>query len=73
METTYEPNYQPAAKLILLAPVIFILHVIEEAPGLVAWFNAHFVVAKFSFYDYNSALHFNCVKIVDGRLKTTSY
>jgi hypothetical protein len=26
-------------KLVLIAPVIFILHVLEEAPGFVAWFN----------------------------------
>jgi hypothetical protein len=41
MIDNYETNYKPAAKPILFAPVIFILHVIEEAPGLVAWFNAH--------------------------------
>lgn len=41
MESLFERNYKPAAKLILLAPVIFALHVIEEAPGFVAWFNAH--------------------------------
>lgn len=27
--------------LILLAPLIFMGHVLEEAPGFVAWFNAH--------------------------------
>ena len=27
-------------KLALLAPFIFILHVLEEAPGFVAWFNS---------------------------------
>lgn len=27
--------------LILLAPVIFVCHFLEEAPGFVAWFNAH--------------------------------
>jgi hypothetical protein len=27
-------------RLVLLAPVVFILHVIEEAPGFVAWFNS---------------------------------
>ena len=27
-------------KLVLLAPFIFILHVIEEAPGFVEWFNS---------------------------------
>jgi hypothetical protein len=26
-------------KLVLVAPVVFILHVLEEAPGFVAWFN----------------------------------
>jgi hypothetical protein len=26
-------------KLVLIAPVVFILHVLEEAPGFVAWFN----------------------------------
>ncbi len=36
-----EARYKSAARLILLAPAIFIPHVIEEAPGFVAWFNAH--------------------------------
>jgi hypothetical protein len=27
-------------RLVLIAPVIFILHVLEEAPGFVAWFNS---------------------------------
>ena len=27
-------------KLVLLAPFVFILHVIEEAPGFVIWFNS---------------------------------
>lgn len=27
-------------KLVLLAPFIFILHVLEEAPGFVVWFNS---------------------------------
>ena len=27
-------------KLVLLAPLVFILHVLEEAPGFVAWFNS---------------------------------
>jgi len=27
-------------KLVLLAPFIFILHVLEEAPGFVEWFNS---------------------------------
>jgi hypothetical protein len=27
------------AKAVLLAPLIFLLHVLEEAPGFVAWFN----------------------------------
>lgn len=26
-------------KLVLLAPLVFVLHVLEEAPGFVAWFN----------------------------------
>jgi hypothetical protein len=26
-------------RLVLLAPVVFLLHVVEEAPGFVAWFN----------------------------------
>jgi hypothetical protein len=25
--------------LVLVAPLLFILHVVEEAPGFVAWFN----------------------------------
>jgi Protein of unknown function with HXXEE motif len=28
-------------KLVALAPLIFIAHVLEEAPGFVAWMNAH--------------------------------
>ena len=28
------------AKLILLAPVVFLAHVLEEGPGFVAWFNS---------------------------------
>lgn len=52
MDTHYETPAKPAAKLILLAPVIFILHVTEEGPGFVAWFNAHVAVAKFLFKDY---------------------
>jgi hypothetical protein len=28
------------SRVILLAPVIFILHVVEEFPGFVAWFNS---------------------------------
>ncbi len=27
-------------KLVLIAPLVFILHVAEEAPGFVAWFNS---------------------------------
>ena len=27
-------------KLVLFAPVVFIIHVLEEAPGFVAWFNS---------------------------------
>ena len=27
-------------KLVLIAPFVFILHVLEEAPGFVAWFNS---------------------------------
>lgn len=30
----------PLRKLVLIAPVVFILHVLEEAPGFVAWFNS---------------------------------
>jgi hypothetical protein len=33
---------QPALRVLLLAaPLIFIAHFSEEAPGFVAWFNAH--------------------------------
>jgi hypothetical protein len=33
---------QPALRVLLLAaPLIFIVHFSEEAPGFVAWFNAH--------------------------------
>jgi len=27
-------------KIVLIAPFVFILHVLEEAPGFVAWFNS---------------------------------
>ena len=30
----------PLRKLVLAAPLLFILHVAEEAPGFVAWFNS---------------------------------
>ena len=29
------------SRLLLLAPLIFVGHFVEEAPGFVAWFNAH--------------------------------
>src|SRR5215207_4441745 len=32
-------NY--ASRLLLLAPVIFVSHFLEESPGFVQWFNAH--------------------------------
>jgi len=41
MKAPYEAKFKPAAKPILLAPFIFVCHVIEEAPGFMAWFNAH--------------------------------
>ncbi len=41
MESQHEDKYKTAAKPFLLAPLIFVCHVIEEAPGFVAWFNAH--------------------------------
>ena len=41
MDAYNEAKYKPAARAFLLAPVIFACHVIEEAPGFVAWFNAH--------------------------------
>jgi hypothetical protein len=31
----------PFGALLALAPVVFLLHVAEEAPGFVRWFNAH--------------------------------
>lgn len=30
-----------ATRLLLLAPIIFICHFLEEAPGFVQWFNGH--------------------------------
>lgn len=27
-------------RLVLLAPIVFVVHVLEEAPGFVAWFNS---------------------------------
>jgi len=30
-----------AARLLLLAPLIFVAHFLEESPGFVEWFNAH--------------------------------
>ncbi|MCI0707124.1 MAG: HXXEE domain-containing protein [Ignavibacteriae bacterium] len=32
---------RPLVKFLLAAPVVFVLHVIEESPGFVEWFNAH--------------------------------
>lgn len=32
-------NY--SSHLLLLAPVIFVCHLLEESPGFVQWFNAH--------------------------------
>jgi hypothetical protein len=32
-------NY--ASRLLLLAPVIFVCHFLEESPGFVQWFNGH--------------------------------
>ena len=30
-----------ASRLLLLAPVVFVCHFLEESPGFVQWFNAH--------------------------------
>jgi hypothetical protein len=30
----------PLRRLVLLAPFVFVAHVLEEAPGFVAWFNS---------------------------------
>ncbi|HKR00721.1 MAG TPA: HXXEE domain-containing protein [Pyrinomonadaceae bacterium] len=30
-----------AARLLLLAPIIFVCHFLEESPGFVQWFNGH--------------------------------
>jgi hypothetical protein len=35
-----DPSSQ-ASGILLLAPVVFLCHFLEEAPGFVAWFNAH--------------------------------
>jgi hypothetical protein len=32
---------KPVSRLLLLAPVIFVCHFLEESPTFVAWFNAH--------------------------------
>jgi len=32
---------RPLRVLLALAPTIFTIHFLEEAPGFVAWFNAH--------------------------------
>jgi hypothetical protein len=34
-------GFKPVQRALLAAPVIFICHVAEEAPGFVAWANAH--------------------------------
>jgi hypothetical protein len=55
MDEHYEARYKSAARLILPAPFIFVFHVIEEAPGFVAWFNAHVergIIAQ-SFWNVN--------------------
>lgn len=35
------PDTRHLRRWLLLAPVVFLLHVAEEAPGLVDWFNRH--------------------------------
>ena len=35
------PRQPPLRLLLLAAPLIFVAHFVEEAPGVVAWFNAH--------------------------------
>jgi hypothetical protein len=36
------PRFGPALRhILLLAPIIFVAHFLEEAPGFVAWFNRH--------------------------------
>jgi hypothetical protein len=39
MSTTDRPSTRAALWLAILAPVVFALHVVEEAPTFVAWFN----------------------------------
>lgn len=35
------PRAEGAGTVLLLAPVIFVCHFLEEGPGFVEWFNAH--------------------------------
>jgi hypothetical protein len=37
---TLDGSTVPLRKLVLIAPLVFLLHVAEEAPSFVAWFNA---------------------------------
>lgn len=39
MSTTDHSSTRAAAWLAILSPVVFVLHVVEEAPGFVEWFN----------------------------------
>jgi hypothetical protein len=36
-----DPGIHHASRLLLLAPVIFVCHFLEESPGFVQWFNEH--------------------------------
>lgn len=47
----------PVSRAILLAPLIFFCHVIEEAPGFVEWANAHIEpdITAATFWSVNAA------------------
>jgi hypothetical protein len=38
------PNKNAISRMLLLAPLIFIAHFLEEAPRFVEWFNAHVIL-----------------------------
>lgn len=41
MQVTTLPIVDPFTRTVLLAPIIFVLHFLEESPWFVEWFNSH--------------------------------
>jgi hypothetical protein len=64
-----------ASRLLLLAPVIFVCHFLEESPGFVQWFNEHVArgITSGLFWRVNlSALAFTLMLIGIDRLSPSA-